>query len=80
MSNQNANHVPTSNYLDEECCRKIRDLLELQSSLAFFHMNKLFEIIDKGLEDYVEDMGYDEDAPREMTASEEAMAMGEDRG
>lgn len=80
-------------YLADEYCDKLKELLrdamqrhEQDKPLPKFYADyteieqKMFDIIDKALENYMEDNDYEPDQTREPTASEEAMAYGEDRG
>lgn len=53
MTEQIVDRKPTSEYLDEEYCERIRDLLELSPcKINIIQMTKLFDIIDKGMKDY----------------------------
>jgi hypothetical protein len=78
---------PTSQYLGESFCEEIRKMLreglELEADDNLNEtrwMKNIFAVIDKGLEDYNNDMGYTEDCDREPSASDEARYYGEDRG
>lgn len=69
MTEQTVNNKPSSNYLGEEYCQRIRDLLELSPcKIDVIQMTKLFEIIDKGMMDYCDscDKVNSEDIPRRI--------------